>query len=71
MYKRQTLEAVGKGRVVGLHLAGDGCLNELTTRAREWNGKGGLAAYAASSILECSHMSQAFFEDSDKGQAMH
>ena len=69
---KKLLEAASKGRLIGLHLAAEGCLNELARRARSWNGGGGggLCVYAAASILECSHMCQAFFEDTDAGQAI-
>ena len=72
---KKLLEAASKGRLIGLHLAAEGCLNELARRARGWNGGGGggggnLCVYAAASILECSHMCQAFFEDTDAGQAI-
>ena len=68
---KKLLEAATRGTLIGLHLAAEGCLNELARRSRGWNSSGALCAYAAASILECSHMCQVFFEDTDAGQAIH
>lgn len=42
---KKLLDAACKGRLVGLHLAADGVLAELSHRARKWNGSE-LAVYA-------------------------
>ena len=65
---KKLFEAASKGRLVGLHLAGDNCLAELAHRVKIWNGKGSPSAHAAFTPMECSHLCNTFFEDADAGQ---
>ena len=74
---KRLLDAACKGRLIGLHLAAEGCLAALANRARGWNsglpqGRGHPPALlAAASALECAHLCETFFENSDSGEAMH
>ena len=61
---KKMLDAACKGRLIGLHVAAEGCLTELANRARGWNSSipqargGGAAVLASASILECAHLCQ-------------
>lgn len=70
---KKLLEAACKGRLIGLHLAAEGCLAELANSARGWNSQThcGPAVLASASVLECAHLCQTFFENGDSGQAIH
>ena len=64
---KKMLDAACKGRLIGLHVAAEGCLTELANRARGWNSSipqargGGAAVLASASILECAHLCQASY----------
>ena len=68
---KKQADAAAKGRLVGLQLAGEGCLALLNGQALAWNKEAGeVVACAPPSRAEAERMGDIFFENTDSGHAM-